>query len=665
MHSIRSKMLLFFILLITAMGTGLGLFSYYISSNATIDDVNNTMHQLAIQSAKTVQSRIQNHLNSLETLAYMDVIKSEDTSVDTKLNILSDELVLHEFTSVIYIDDKGMSIDTNGQMIDLKDRDYVKKALNGEANVSEPIISKSDNTLIMVYAVPIEKDGNVIGAIAAIRDGNEMSSIIKDITIGNSGYAFMVNSTGSIIAHKDTNLVIQGTNYIETAKTDESFNMLAENINEMISGNSGYGEYDFNGQKKLMGFSPVEGTGWSIAITSPRSEALGKLNNIVTSTLISTFVFIILGGLVVIYISNGIVNPIKSICDNLQTISSGDFTITISQKNMNSKDEIGLLARSLHKMQESIKDIVNNVTNEANYVGNDVSVVNRDMESLTKEITEIAATTQELSAGMEETAASAQEINASSHEMQNGVENITIKTQEGEIAAGKILERASELNKNFTESQQAGLQLFMDAKTKLEDSIKDAKAVEQIKQLSDVILQIADQTNLLALNAAIEAARAGDIGKGFAVVADEIRKLAEDSKNTVEEIQNTSKIVNESVNNLVFNADNLLNYMSTNVSSDYETMLKTTDQYAQDAKFIQEMVSDFSTTAEELSAITENIVSSINEITMSASDGAVATSEIASRTSTVAQTVDEVTEQVTSTGKSSKKLVDIVSKFTV
>ncbi|MCX8008064.1 MAG: methyl-accepting chemotaxis protein, partial [Coriobacteriia bacterium] len=153
-------------------------------------------------------------------------------------------------------------------------------------------------------------------------------------------------------------------------------------------------------------------------------------------------------------------------------------------------------------------------------------------------------------------------------------------------------------------------------------AIEQSKAVEQINILTESILQITSQTNLLALNAAIEAARAGEAGKGFAVVAEEIRKLAEDSKNTVNQIQSVTQLVVSSVESLKRNSEKALNFIDTTVVGDYKTMVGIGEQYYKDAESVQDLVSDFSATAEELLASIQSMGKAINEVTISNNEGA-------------------------------------------
>jgi methyl-accepting chemotaxis protein len=195
--------------------------------------------------------------------------------------------------------------------------------------------------------------------------------------------------------------------------------------------------------------------------------------------------------------------------------------------------------------------------------------------------------------------------------------------------------------------------------------LEQSKAVQQINDLTNSVLQITSQTNLLALNAAIEAARAGEAGRGFAVVADEIRKLAETSKETVTQIQDITKVVTNSVVNLSDNSNELLRFVQNDVSKDYQTMLEATDQYKLDANLVSEIVSDFSATSEELLASIQNMVSTMNSIAEATNEGAAGTTNIAQKVTSVVNKAGEVTESIHSTGEGSDALNEMVSKFTI
>ena len=335
------------------------------------------------------------------------------------------------------------------------------------------------------------------------------------------------------------------------------------------------------------------------------------------------------------------------------------------EQYINEKDEFGLIINAESNVRKELIHIIREVASNASEVNRIVDLTNRSMEHLGEEIDGVSATTEELSAGMEETAASVQEMNATSSEIERATESITEKAKEGAIEAEKISKTATDLNTSFSASLENGTKIFNKAKSSLEEALEKAKATEQISVLADSILQITSQTNLLALNAAIEAARAGEAGKGFAVVADEIRKLAEDSKNTVNEIQNITQTVTSSVNDLSGSSKSLLNFMTENVAKDYDTMLQASKQYKKDAEFIDELVENFSVTAELLLASIQNMVKALGEVSAATNEGADGTSNIAQQTSNIVNNTNEVIKNVSNTKEISIKLTEMISKFKV
>ncbi|NLB80696.1 MAG: hypothetical protein GX800_03555 [Clostridiaceae bacterium] len=332
---------------------------------------------------------------------------------------------------------------------------------------------------------------------------------------------------------------------------------------------------------------------------------------------------------------------------------------------MKRQDEIGDLMKSVNVMSKSIRNVINGVINETNNVKENILISSDNLTELSDRIAEVSNTTEEISAVTEETAASTQQMNATSVEIENAVRSIAEKAKNGSDVANEISTRAQDLKESATISQQTTNNIRNDIDAEMKKALEQSKAVKNIDVLTESILQITEQTNLLSLNAAIEAARAGEAGKGFAVVANEIRKLAEDSKSTVNKIQNVTMEVIKAVEELASSSEKVLDFIDTKVISDYKTMVGIGEQYYNDAGAFQKLTTDFSTTSDELLTSIQSMVRAINEVTISNSEEAEKTQNISQKALDVMEKANRVLELMNATKQSSESLTESVSRFKV
>lgn len=663
-------MLLANCLLIVVICSSLAAASQYNASKALRYETNKALGGIAVEASRVIEERISGRLDSLEIVANRNIIRGklgegESTWIQKK-EILDEEQKRAGYLFMAIADKDGNSMSTNNKVATISDREYFKKAIIGTSTVSEPIISKEDKSMVIVFVVPIKGyDNNINGVLVAAVDAKTFIDIVSDITYGKDGKAFVLDKNGTTIIHNNIDLVIKQDNDFENVKKDPELKSLVELEKKMVNGENGAGSYTYNGVEKFMGYAPIKTTGWSVAIAASAKEVFASINSMVRTSVTITLFMIIISAFIIYFIVQNFTLPVEKCSKHMNVLANGNLTMQVPEKYKRRKDEIGILAKATEDMQNSIRQIITNVKNESDNIENIVDNVKANVSMLNESIEEVSATTQELSAGMEETSASSEEMSSTSQEIGRAVQSIAQKSQEGALQAGEINKRADDTKENVRASQKKAYEIFISTKTELEKAIEASKIVEQINILSESIMEITSQTNLLALNAAIEAARAGDAGRGFSVVAEEIRKLAEQSKDTVIEIQNITSKVTEAVKNLSDSSSKVLNFMSTDVNGDYKAMLNVADKYSEDAKFVDNLVTEFSSTSEELLASLQDVLKTIEGVAQAASEGADGTTNIANRVSEVNNKSHEVLEHVLKTEEGAERLKGEISKYQI
>ncbi len=505
---------------------------------------------------------------------------------------------------------------------------------------------------------------------------------IKKLRYGKDGYFWIDDTKGILIAHP---ILPEQEGQDRSSLKDQNGVELIKEVLEAALENKNSGYTDFMWEKpqdtgtgKLSPKRAYSGLfepwNWVVStgnyvddinwlVDSRGADLSGNLKINIIAVSLFVLVSIVAVGIFGLIFSKKISDPIIKLVKAFEKNEDGQ--ITIQEIKLNSKDEIGLLANTLNEMSLQVKSFIHGVIEESDNVGASANIVGENMSSLNAHIEDVFATTEEIAAGMEETAASTQEMNATMAEIVTAVESIGVKAQEGAMSVREISGRASRLKTNLVSTVENSGSILRETKERLDQALEESKSVAQINELTDAIMQITSQTNLLALNAAIEAARAGEAGKGFSVVAEEIRKLAEDSKNTAGKIQNIIKIVIGSVGNLSSTSTQLMDFMAVNVKDDYTLMLKASDEYNEDAKNLDILVSDLSSTAEELNASIQNVMKAVEEITGAANEGAEGTTNITQKTMLITEKSNELLAQADKSKKYSENLIGLVSKFRV
>ncbi len=664
--TIKTKLIIYFLAVILISMT---LSALLVNSSATSvldENMQLTSKQTISETLKGFQTYLKTLSIPVDLLTRKKEVKhlEDDGDFDTNVSAIQDSLVAslkvtenpvrcyystksgYLINAFLYLNEEGKvkATKTITDGVDNTSKDWYTGCIgstnrnNIYSTFTVPYTDSESGTTIVTVSQEIKVNDEVIGVVALDIDFTTFENYVQNINLLNTGYVLLADANGNILVNNSKNTYLSNLSQLSCWSSIANTQADSTEI-------SSYSE-DINGSNYYITVATDNITGWKlVGLIQSAEENASSQSKLINASVIAAVIGAIIGIVIAIFVSFSLSAAIRHLQTATKRLAEGDFT---QQMDVKRKDELGDLQHNFNDMVTSVSDLIRDVEDKFNNVvtvAHDISGIS----GTTKETTyQVSLAIQSVATGATDQAASThdatvevEKLAQSLEETKNYVDDInkmSIDTNnlssQGITVVGELVEKSDMTRQN----------------SKVSDSViqEMLESIDKINYISDAIADITEQTNLLSLNASIEAARAGESGKGFAVVADEIRKLADQSRVSTDEIKsiiNEIAVKSELVTRNMIESSKLQTQQDeaiaatknlfTNISDSVTTLLNGLDkisslneQMAQNKETVVDSMENISNISEQSAAAAEEVTASAEQVNATMEDVALAADKL-------------------------------------